>query len=180
MERSFVEQSYFFMLSDISSCGRDKHDIKEQLECSFLTCNRHWTQLRKDILAAGFASQSEEIEFFRKWKPLFISEMEFQSLRYHAQLVIDHEADPVAVSNFHKREALRLDKYRKDNLEFYEYYTSGKHHYDERWFVRKSAAELDSTHDRYVSTLLALERYTKFINEINVGLLLGQLSGKKP
>ncbi len=155
--------SYHQLLKDISFCRAKELAPLQEIECCFHMAERYWAMVRADLVNYEFEIEEEEIKFFKEIKPLFRAEAEYFSLRYHAQLFRDQttlEDQPA----FWKREPLRLQKFRKENQDFFDYYKSGCKDKDALWFMRTAEKE-SSSHDQLVTSLLALERYQKYVDQ---------------
>lgn len=103
-----------------------------------------------------------------------MSQVEYYSLCYHAQLFKNEIYDPVKISQFWNREALRLDKFIAEHRDFYEYYKNGSADKDQLFFIRTNnnldhssdfdtEAKTVTSHDPLVSSLLALEKCNEYI-----------------
>ena len=157
-------QLYHNLLEDIGHCQRKRLDIKAELECCFQICNDYKSLLLKVAGTSKFECREEEIELYKKWKPLFLAEAEYFAYRYHAKLFTE-DADIVANIQFFQRESTRLTKFIEDNRLFYEYWKSGDTELDETWFFPDKKGDDHCSHEQLAATLLALERYTVFIEE---------------
>ena len=163
-------QFYDQLLQDIKHCNEKELSEVEKVECCFQICNKYWTIVRESVRKHEFEDPKEEIEFFKKVKPLFTCLIEFYNLVYHALLFIP-EHDFLEEKRFWQRESKRLEKFIEENKEFYEYYKTGKTDKDAFFFLRKNnlnnfltgkTYELDgkamTSHDYLVTDLLALEK----------------------
>jgi hypothetical protein len=104
-------------------------------------------------------------------------------LRYHAQLFKEDIKDPAEHEKFWLRELLRLEKFRNENQEFYEYYKKGYTDKDELYFMRANAdlrnvlkagayddinIAVATSHDWMVARIQALEKYSEYVRaELN-------------
>lgn len=168
------EELYDSLLKELGVMRERYRHPRQQVEHCFLTCNRYYSILRYEVAFHTFANEEEEIFFFKHCKPLFVAEMEYYSLYYHALLFKEEVHDFVRLRQFWSREALRFPKFQAEQKDFYKYYKSGRTDKDRIYFTRATVNEFASydldasvatTHDPFVSTLLALERYDKFVQE---------------
>jgi hypothetical protein len=166
---------YDLMQTDLSLCQRKGMGRLKEIECCFQIADRYWAILKDDVIRYEFENIEREIQFFKKIKPLFLSEAEYYGLLYHAELfrVETVKEDQL---KFWEREALRLEKFRQENENFYACYQRGCTEYDRVWYVRTDEQELSdaperydreekatTSHDLLVASLLALERYHAYV-----------------
>lgn len=170
---------YKMMQQDIEHCRKKDLGRLCEVECCFQMAERYWGKLRHDVSKFEFETLEDEIRFFKEVKPLFTSEVEYYSLRYHAELFRNAVSDECELQKFWRREQQRLDRFRSENDDFYRYYKEGDRYRDELYFVRRNSDlsnfprarvyDLDenatTSHDSLVSTLLALERYVAFVED---------------
>jgi hypothetical protein len=147
----------------------------QQLEECFEVSMRYWTMVRGKLAEYQFESEEEEIYFFKKIKPVFISESEYYGFLYHLEIFRPvNETDQNA---FYLKECQRLAKFIDENSHFYNYYKSGCGSKDELYFLRSAYVigetmdfhpyDLDlkasTSHDHLVSSILALEKYHLYL-----------------
>lgn len=154
---------YELMQTDIALCKRKQLDELKEIECCFHIAERYWAMLLYDLLQYEFKNKAEEIRFFKKIKPLFTSESEYYSLRYHAELFREESAT-ADQRFFLRREMRRLERFTRENLDFCQRYKNDCTEKDDEWFVRTCREErAAASHDQLAATLLALERYHEFL-----------------
>src|SRR5687767_8427834 len=105
------------------------------VECCFHKAERHWRVLADQVASIEFATPKEEIHFFKDFKPLFTSEIEYYNMVYHSEVFKPVE-DPVGELKYWQRESNKLDLFVVANSEFYIYYKGGQTYHDKDWFVR--------------------------------------------
>lgn len=174
-----AEHLYGEMQQDMKHCRRKELSRLSEVECCFQMAERYWVRLRQEVAEYEFEKIADEIKFFKVIKPLFTAEVEFYSLRYHAELFRRDVTDVVELERFWNRERLRPEKFAAEHAEFYAYYKGGSSSSDELYFVRRNSDlsnfprakvyDLDqgatTSHDGLVSTIMALERYMNFIDK---------------
>jgi len=167
---------YQMMMADIDLVGKKGLTEVEVIECCFQVANTYWVRLREKLANYVFENNKEEIEFFKTIKPKFTSEIEYYNLLYHTQ-IFKPEYDPIEIMKFWTREADRLNRFIEDNKLFYEYYKARDCTNDEIYFLRANndlsnlkeskVYDLDSraatSHDHLIATILALQRYEKYV-----------------
>jgi len=175
--RILALQKFQLLQEEVKACKGKSYDRELEIEYCYEICSRHWMEVQKILVSYEFASEDEEIDFFRNVKPLFTSEIEYYSLLYHAQLF-----QPTFVSKelvqFWDRESQRLDRFIETNPGFYHYMQGGDQSLDSIYFLRVkeerqegaggSISDLDrrssTSHDHLLSILKALEKYTCYVS----------------
>jgi hypothetical protein len=146
------------------------HPLQEEIEACFGSCYRYWSLVSAKAMNYPFSGLAEEIEFFKKIKPLFVAQMDYYQLLYHA-LLFQPETTPELLQSFWQRESQRLPDFIQDHHSFYFYYTTGGTWQDADLFTRRPATGLTeephSASDHLVSRLLALQRYADHLQENN-------------
>jgi hypothetical protein len=174
-----AEQLYQSMLTDLLYCQQKGMNQQKEIECCFQISNKYWALLKNEVANYVFKNAADEIEFFKRLKPSFISEIEYYSLLYHAQLFKESTNELCKQEQFWKREAERLEKFKKENRDFYRYYKKGDTKNDKKWFLRANndlsnfrmanAYDLDvnanTSHDYLVAKLIALKKYLDYVNK---------------
>lgn len=165
-----AEQLYETMLQDMEYCRRKGLGSGMELECLFHICTRYWAILQSEAENYEFESEEEEVIFFKIMKPKFVSEKIYCGLVGNALLFTEGSNQPDELKKFWDKELLRLEKFTATNAGFYEYYKSGCTNRDSEWFTRKKDflsnnpdEKAVTAQDQQVSTLLALERYAKYV-----------------
>lgn len=92
-------------------------------------------QLRKDVTAYEFASQEEEINFFKEVKPRFYSKLIY-FLRIYRIETRRPTGSNETQQKYLRKELRRLTSFFEENLNFYQYYRSGATYLDEKYFLR--------------------------------------------
>jgi RteC protein len=146
-------------------------------EAGFQIAAKYWMILQDELANYCFPCESEEIHFFKTLKPRFTAEMEFYSLAFHISLPLP--PDPVIRRYFYKMESARLRKFIECNWKFYHYYKSGATSHDKEYFTRDNSdlshlpaarvydadSRTSTSHDGLVASILALERYDRYVEE---------------
>ena len=168
---------YQFLQQDLQRCKEKHIGWIERIECCYQVANKYWVLLRSEIGNYEFEKADEEIEFFKKCKPLFTSEIAYYELLYHVELFKPEKQDEL--QNLLLREKNRLTKFIWSNADFYEYYKAGETCNDEIYFVRINsdlsnfrnapAHDVDekaaTSHDYLIAQIIALERYDKYVQQ---------------
>jgi hypothetical protein len=155
---------YQQLQQDLLLCKGKKLDKLREIESCFHISESYWALLRYEVSHYEFASVNEEISFFKKIKPLFVSESDYYSLLYHAEL-FRAQSSKKDQAIFLQRELKRLERFINENFDFYQRYKNKCTEKDHEWFVRTGSPEerAAASHDQLAASLLALERYHAFI-----------------
>lgn len=166
---------YEQMLDEIK-LGKRKIMNKEELfqQCFETACN-YKDSLNRRVRSYDFESTDDEIFFFKKIKPLFSAEVECYVFCYHVVLFESSEIDndKEGRDSFYKRQLNRMDRFRRDNKEFYNYVIAESTCADKAWFTRHNGDKENSLFDRLMGTYLAIQKF-----EVYISGLIGTSSGK--
>lgn len=147
---------------------------KNSVEECFIIAGNYWSELRSAVSDYKFATDEEEILFFKTVKPLFTSELEYFSLLYHSFLFCPF--DPERQKHFWEREGRRLQEFEEKHPCFLNYHRSKRTDEDHLYYLRKNDShEMDdelrgydkeprsrTSHGHLIATLSALERYNEY------------------
>jgi len=175
MNANFLEL-YEGLVRDINAILKTSSSDKEKMESCFRSGIDHWNKLKEKIKREGFASEEEEIHFFKNVKPRFTGEIEYYTQRYHAILFLP-ETDKQSQINFWEGELGRLDKFFGSYHEFFQYYHSKKKDKDHEYFLRANSdgsniaranvfdldRETSTSHDWLLTNMIGYEKYKKFV-----------------
>lgn len=165
--------TYVFMLAELNQLkGQDN-----AIERRFSICIRYWSTLLDNVRQYDFKSDGEEITFFKVIKPKFVAQLIYCGLLNHASLFGQGVNDIVKLERFWSHEENRLEKFKEEHFQFWNYYVSGHTHSDSEWFTRRNthrpyisitpAYDLEprasSSHDVLVSHLMALQLYNLYV-----------------
>jgi hypothetical protein len=133
--------------------------------------------LKKTIISTPFKDTTEEIQFFKRVKPLFNSELIF-----HIHVLKIESKKPEgsykAQRKYLYKQLGQLKTYFDENIEFYQYYRNGNSYLDEHFFIRNRfdirynpepfVLDYDftfsTTHDYKVAKILANEKIRTYLN----------------
>jgi len=133
-------------------------------------------KLKTACLQYNFESKSEEIEFFRNTKPQLAC-----LLIYYNEIYTIESNKPFGskktLRKYYNKELLKLEKFFRENLEFYRYYRRGNNSLDKKYFLRGKydiQVSLDSSyfqadhrfstsHDYKVAQILANEKIKGYL-----------------
>lgn len=159
-------QQYLQLKEDLENCRSKELCSTAEIECCYSIAENYWFRIKSTMKQYAFKSKKEEIIFFKEVKPKFLAEKEFYSLLYHAALFMP--VDIVAEMDFWLRESQRLEKFIKENQEFYNYYKSGNTAMDGILFSCEDieAEGLHSgSHSQLIAIILSLERYDNYVKQ---------------
>ncbi|MEJ0080831.1 MAG: RteC domain-containing protein [Puia sp.] len=155
---------YESMLQEMGTCREFKTHLLEEIECCFNFAQRRWSQVQLKLENHVFLSKFDEIDFYKRIKPLFKSQTEYYNLLYQAEILKPADL-PGEMKEFWIKEQQKLDRFIQDNQMMYAYYKNGSTNRDEEFFYsRASENENGRTiyHDDLIATLLALEKYSTY------------------
>ncbi|MCW3116500.1 MAG: hypothetical protein JWM28_582 [Chitinophagaceae bacterium] len=170
-----TDKLYSEMKEAIAFCEQEAGFFIRRMECCYNKALSYWQHVSDELKDYSFTSVAEEIDFFKRIKPLFIAELEYYNMRYQAELVKPSRS-PKDLQKFCVNEMHRLARFIGANKEFYEYYKGGGTEKDHEYYLpveREQARQEplfsydrgnESRTTRYsykVAELLALERYTE-------------------
>lgn len=93
------------------------------------------SEIKAIVLERNFATQEEEINFFKKVKPSIMSKLIYFNSIYKIESRKPYGGRK-AIKKYLDNELLELKKYFDNNLDFYRYYRTESTHLDSRLFVR--------------------------------------------
>jgi hypothetical protein len=155
---------YQSMQREIGACEKSGTDKKSEIECCFNIGLKYWTEIQMGIDQENFDSKRDEIEYYKTVKPLFKSQIEYYNLIYQSELLRPKERSEL--KEFWIKEQQRLDKFIRENPEFYIYYKSGSTTLDEEYFLSTGFTDDQGNalyYDNFIALILALERYTSYV-----------------
>lgn len=123
------------MLAQIERIQSEEKDKIESAKACVEVCKTSIRKLREDIVANGFLSKEQEIEFFKIIKPKFHSRLLFYWKIYTTELNRPTGSKEV-VRDFLLKEFYKLKLFFESHTSFYHYYRSGDTSYDEQYYTR--------------------------------------------
>lgn len=173
MKQQF-QSIYQQMQADIDQCRQQDLPELEKVECCFRTVAGYWIGMREKLNNYRFATEEEEIDFFKHTKPLFTSQIELYTLIYQGILFKPKE-DQLKIASFWANELSRLNRFNENREDFIRYYKSGNTYLDRQYFLRHrktpgAAAprvydkntDFSTSHDWLVAALMAQELYHEY------------------
>lgn len=160
------------MENEITKCKAAGLEEDVEMQCCFDIASNYRVKLLDMVADYKFKSQLAEIFFFKNLKPMFTAEVEFLSYCYHAHLFkkTTEDNDPMEIEVFYRRQFERLERFKRENHEFYIYVTQEKSENDKAWFTRCDSCDVpefeikrSTSHDKLMGTYLALKKYMAFI-----------------
>jgi hypothetical protein len=149
------------MFSLREDCRQQPCGQTRTIEMSFQICLTFYRELEADIKAGEWTTK-EWVLLNSSVRPLFLSRIEYFTLRYHAAVFCPLRRE--AAIRFWIQEWLRLDKLSKEYPEFYRYHKSGSDHRDAEYFSCPDTS--DKTGGTVLrARLLALEDYLPYVEE---------------
>ena len=167
------EQIYQDMMAQLELCEKQGLSHLIEIEQCFAICYQAMSEVEKNTLSC-LLKKEEEICYLKNIRPVFIAQVLYYQLLYHAALFLPD--DRTEARKFWKRELQRWEKFTGENLAFYQYYKKGRTDLDGLYFtgleqtlsftsIADESALLPKTGDLLVSELLCLERYTRYVEK---------------
>jgi hypothetical protein len=107
----------------------------QNAELSIQTIIKSIEKLKIFIIKYKFQNQKEEITFFKKIKPQFVSRLLLASFIYNTETKRPNGSGQ-NVRSFLEDELKKLHAFYENNIEFYKYYRTGSDHLDNQLFIR--------------------------------------------
>lgn len=160
-------QLYEEMLTEIDACKQEKQCEDERIQGCFEIAGSYKERINEAVRNFNFASQEDEVFFFKKVKPLFTAEVEFYTYLYHIVLfkTKEMESDKHELEAFYKRQLLKREKLRKENVAFYNYVQNENTYADTQWFTRHLNTRDCSLFDALMGRYLAIEKFELYLKD---------------
>src|SRR5690606_15178543 len=110
-------------------------DILFRAESGITMVERYIKQLQAQIGKKPFATQEEEINFFKHIKPQFFSKLIYYGRLFNIESKRPRGSNAAQVK-YLKNQIEKFQIFFNDNLEFYNYYRRGAISLDEQYFIR--------------------------------------------
>ena len=92
------------------------------------------SELKEYVLKKGFKNTNEEIRFFKYQKPVIVSKLIYYNAIY--KIETRRPYGNKRIRKYFIKELKKLQRFFKNNLDFYKYYRSNNSFVDEKFFVR--------------------------------------------
>jgi len=154
-------QQFDAMMTDICLHKKKNTERQSEIECCFHIAKHYEQILLSELSHYEFGSQVDEIFFFKRIKPLFSGEIEYYGLCNYAEIFKHsfNENGEKRFAGFYEKEQLRLEKFGKENPDFYNYVLEDGSDMDEVWFTRLEDDKTKSAYDGLMGTYMAIEKY---------------------
>lgn len=162
----------------INDVYHDGDDIVKISEKSLLVIDESIRKLKEIISAHHFETIADEVHFFKKLKPRFISKFIYHST------VLDIESHKPTVGNkalkkFYEAEQEKLKVFYNEHSEFYSYYRREATYLDHKIFVRNSYdlkmklslgfynldTNFTTSHDHIIAKFLANQQFDHYLKK---------------
>ncbi|GAB3910485.1 RteC domain-containing protein [Mucilaginibacter boryungensis] len=134
---------YETMLESLEQIAMTSENVLQRAEQSYKVAEHALSQLKEHIISRIFSDKQEEINFFKRIKPMFLKE-----LLYHMEVFqVEAWKPPVGRDEqiaHYRLGAHRADLYFKRYNELYTYYRMGSSLHDEQYFLRGGRCDLIS------------------------------------
>ena len=133
MKKAFL-QRFQLLCNDIAMVQREALSLTVCLEKCFGLTIQAISILRAELTDFHFPTEAEEIDFFKNVHTLFLSEVYYFSLLYHAELF--KPTDPITGLYFWQREAQREQRFCEEHSFFFAAYFEDCVERDSLFFTR--------------------------------------------
>lgn len=169
--------------TELASIAFDDLDPIEKLKQTVNATDAALTKLRKDVLVNPFASEQDEIHFFKIIKPQFYCWKIYAFERYSIETWLPREGEKKK-RDFLLGEIKTIDRFFRLHDFHYQYYRMGAKELDELFFLRNNSQEAsillpnvsepDPTFatkgDYLFAKFMALEKLASFVQQQILGL----------
>lgn len=162
----------------ISEVYDEDEDLVKVAEQSLLLIDEAIVQLKEMITDHQFASIAEEVHFFKKMKPKFISKFIYYSTILNVESQKPNAGEK-AVKKYYEAQQQKLKTLYREQLEFYSYYRRNATYLDHKIFVRNSYdlkmklssgfynfdTRFATSHDHMIARFMASEQLDSFFKK---------------
>ncbi len=168
-------QLYQQMQDDIEKSAVNCTCEMLMIENCFTITMRYWNNIKQRLDCHLFSNETEEIDFFKNIKPLFIAAIEYYTLYYQAML-FKPSHDTAALTAYWMQQLKRVETFYNRHRDFYQYYTSGQTCNDNFYFIRRnnicdSTSQLFSdnkpsiSYDHIAARIIGYQRYLAYVKD---------------
>lgn len=172
--KTFSDRLAFALETELYDLNQKNLPECEKLKLAIALSKKALGILRKYLFSYFFGSLEEEINFFKRIKPLFYSKYIYYINIYNYHIKLPTGSDEI-VKTYISSHLEELKHFFDHNQSFYQYYRSGSDHLDSFYFTRSNfdvyteledfqGDELFSTsHDYKISKIIANEQFQEFL-----------------
>ena len=157
-------------ISQLKLCCRNEIIM---IEGCFNIALLYWNKIKTCSLYTLFKSETEEINFFKHIKPLFIAVIEYYTLCYQAILFKPHN-DEDELALYWINQLQRAQLFYNRHKEFYQYYISGETNRDKIYFMQPGSVNtlhdslpgdlaIKNSHDHIAARILGYQQYCSYV-----------------
>lgn len=145
----------------IRNCEEQHEDLKKCIECCFHLCELASADVSRAVVA-GFESEEQEIDFFKRIKPLFTGYGEFYSILYSAELFVPESAEDAL--QFRRDELSRSLQFLEKHRDLCDYLDAGETSLDREYFLQRSEGA-GTEKDGLLAQIRGRQRYIIYLRE---------------
>ncbi len=168
--KNFAEELQNRMKLAMDEITLDQPDMLIRSSQLISCIESHVLELKRYVLKYKFQSFSEEIEFFKTIKPIFISQLWFHKRLFKIRLVESFN-DMEARMRYYHRILKALQNFMEKHQAFYHYTLSNSNDMDDKYFIRVNSAKqmlvlddrFSTNYDSRVSRILTNELVKEYI-----------------
>ncbi len=150
----------------------------KRAEASMLEINSTLKKLKSFILRTKFASDNEEIDFFKNRKPLILSKLIYYNDIYRIETRKPSGGEKM-IRKYYQTELFKLKEFFEENVDFYGYYRTNSTFLDHKYFIRRkldiklsvdsfvfeSDHRFSTSHDYKVAKIVANDLLEVYLND---------------
>lgn len=150
----------------------------QRAEPAILEISGALKKLKSCILRTKFASDSEEIDFFKNHKPLVLSKLIYYNDLFRIETRKPSGGEKM-IRKYYRSELHRLKEFFEENVDFYGYYRTNSTYLDHKYFLRakldfrltpdafvyESDSRFSTSHDYKVARIMANDLLEVYLND---------------
>jgi len=135
MNLSIISARYDALAEEIDLFNEMGISAGQKLSGKLKSIQNALDEIKQKVTEEGFTSSAEEIEFFKKWKPLFVARHLFEQEKFKLDLQVP-TIDANAQKDYLVGELTFLDQVTAKHQFFYQYFLSDSGELDHFYFLR--------------------------------------------
>jgi len=138
MTPNFITTKYEELVEEISLFNEMGISAGQKLSGKLNSIRNALQDIKIKIRSDPFHTQPEEIEFFKKWKPLFMGRYYYEQ----EQFKLDTQkpvSDNIELKNYYIRELSYIEQFTQKHQFFYQYFITDSTELDHFYFLRDAA-----------------------------------------
>lgn len=180
--KEFSDQLHDNLKAELELITKENEDVVAKSSKSMVAVRSAINQLKEFLYKYQFSDKSQEIEFFKEIKPVFVSQYYYYDKIFSLK-INEPYGSPESLKAYYRDQLEQLRQFLQENHEFYRYCLSNSTSFDDKYFTRSEnpfkSVEIDAKfstgYDLTLSTILA----NQLIREYLQGLI-NNLESRSP